>query len=182
MKAKPNSLLDKVVNQLSSSSATASNSTSAASTAQSAAAAISKYANYFTATAAQAVKAAAANANTVPMGAATAGIVGNPGGGAGARSTPIPPHLTIMPTNGNGPGGSGLSSPLLAGSNGGAASGVGMKRTDSLRAVDRDSTGPPSEAELSSTDGVLTLAAAERMLRWHAEAVGRVVQLSQSDV
>ena len=46
MKVKPNSVLDKVVNQLSASSSAATTS----STAQAAAAAISKYANMFTST------------------------------------------------------------------------------------------------------------------------------------
>ncbi|EIW65486.1 hypothetical protein TREMEDRAFT_46166, partial [Tremella mesenterica DSM 1558] len=86
LKAKPNSLLDKVVHQLSSSSSAATSS----STAQAAAAAMSKYANMFTASAERATKA------------------------------------------------------------------------------------------LQTTDGVLTVEMSERMLKWHAEAVGRIVELSPS--
>jgi hypothetical protein len=36
------------------------------------------------------------------------------------------------------------------------------------------------EDKVWETDGMLTLATAERMLKWHAEAVGRVVELSPS--
>ena len=36
------------------------------------------------------------------------------------------------------------------------------------------------EDKVWATDGVLTLEMAERMLKWHAEAVGRVVELSPS--
>jgi hypothetical protein len=39
------------------------------------------------------------------------------------------------------------------------------------------------EDKVWETDGLLTLQTAERMLKWHAEAVGRVVELSPaSDV
>jgi hypothetical protein len=168
MKAKPNSLLDKVVNQLSSSSSP-TNPTSTASTA------ISKYANYFTATAAQAVKSAAANANSSPMGVGTAGIAHSVATSNAGRSTPIPPHLSLMMPAGNAHHDGGLSSPVQSSPNPNAMP-TGMKRTDSMRGIDRDS------ASMPAADGALTLAAAERMLRWHAEAVGRVVQLSQSDV
>jgi hypothetical protein len=36
------------------------------------------------------------------------------------------------------------------------------------------------EDKVWETDGMLLLATAERMLKWHAEAVGRVVELSPS--
>lgn len=40
-----------------------------------------------------------------------------------------------------------------------------------------------SGLKLSSTDGLLSLSTAEKMLKWHAEAVGRMVDLSApSDV
>jgi len=36
------------------------------------------------------------------------------------------------------------------------------------------------EDKVWETDGALTIQTAERMLKWHAEAVGRVVELSPS--
>jgi hypothetical protein len=36
------------------------------------------------------------------------------------------------------------------------------------------------EDKVWEADGMLLLATAERMLKWHAEAVGRVVELSPS--
>lgn len=35
-----------------------------------------------------------------------------------------------------------------------------------------------SELHLTPTDGILSLTTSERMLKWHAEAVGRMVDLS----
>jgi hypothetical protein len=111
------------------------------------------------------------------MGVGTAGIVTSPVD----RKTPLPPHLTIM-TNPNGASSPGAaSSPVMANASPNLGSGSGMKRTDSMRGGPRDGGGA-AEDMVSKVDGGLTLAAAERMLRWHAEAVGRVVQLSQSDV
>jgi len=36
------------------------------------------------------------------------------------------------------------------------------------------------EEKVWATDGILTVEMAERMLKWHAEAIGRVVELSAS--
>lgn len=36
------------------------------------------------------------------------------------------------------------------------------------------------EDKVYESDGVLSLQSAERMLRWHAEAVGRIIELSPS--
>lgn len=178
MKAKPNSLLDKVVNQLSSSSP--SGQTTSTTTAQSAAAAISKYANLFTASAAQAVKSAAnANIHSSPGMGGMAYIPPQPQSNGitspTERKTPLPPHLTLM-TNTNGtpansrpasPGG--VHSPVIPSPN------PGLKRHDSMRGMADVVDDRPSKV-----DGVLSMLAAERMLRWHAEAVGRVVQMSQA--
>ncbi|ODO08976.1 hypothetical protein I350_02568 [Cryptococcus amylolentus CBS 6273] len=124
LEAKPNSLLNKVVHQLASSSSAASSATS--SSAQTAAQAIGRYANLFTST------------------------KDNPSG----TSTPI------------------VNAQAAAIAAGGAA-GV---RTD-LGNVNKG-----LEERVWSTDGVVTVGMAERMLRWHAEAVGRCVELSGGDV
>lgn len=55
-----------------------------------------------------------------------------------------------------------------------------MQRSDSVRG---DMVNKGLEDKVWAVDGVLTLEMAERMLKWHAEAVGRVVELSsQNDV
>jgi hypothetical protein len=39
---------------------------------------------------------------------------------------------------------------------------------------------PSEEEKVLESDGVLSLPVAEQILRWHAEAIGRVVELSQA--
>ncbi|ODN86325.1 exocyst complex component protein [Cryptococcus wingfieldii CBS 7118] len=124
LEAKPNSLLNKVVHQLASSSSAASSATS--SSAQTAAQAIGRYANLFTST------------------------KDNPSG----TSTPIV---------------NAQAAAIAAGGTAGA-------RTDAV------SKGLEDRDRVWSTDGVVTVGMAERMLRWHAEAVGRCVELSGGDV
>nr|XP_019008637.1 exocyst complex component protein [Kwoniella pini CBS 10737]OCF47418.1 exocyst complex component protein [Kwoniella pini CBS 10737] len=150
LKAKPNSILDKVVNQLQTSSSAATSS----STAQTAAAAISKYANLFTSK-------------------------------TGGTSTPIPgqqvkpygtnaAHLGVQ-------GGGGTKSAMLT--NGtqtpvAAEPRPGLPRQDTVLKGELINKGLEDKVWL--TDGVLTIEMAERMLKWHAEAVGRAVELSAS--
>ena len=136
LKAKPNSLLDKVVNQLSSSS---SNSTSS-STAHAAAAAVSRYANIFSSATERATKA---------LGTAT--------GPATAQQSPTmnKSHSAMIPNP--------------------AQPRPEPRRQDTL---DRQALTKGIEEKVWSTDGVLTVEMAERMLKWHAEAVGRIVELS----
>ncbi|WVQ74124.1 hypothetical protein IAR50_003715 [Cryptococcus sp. DSM 104548] len=122
LEAKPNSLLNKVVHQLASSSSAASSVTS--SSAQTAAQAIGRYANLFTST------------------------KDNPSG----TSTPLVNSQAAVI----------------------AAGGAGGVRADLVN--------KGLEDKAWSTDGVLTVGMAERMLRWHAEAVGRCVELSGGDV
>ena len=50
-----------------------------------------------------------------------------------------------------------------------------LSRANSLRG---DLVNKGLEDRVWAKDGVLTLEIAERMLKWHAEAVGRVVELS----
>ena len=150
LKAKPNSLLDKVVHQLSSSGSAASSS----STAQAAAAAISKYANVFTSSASQ------ANLNAKSVLSPTNGTSTKPA---------LPPHLAP-------PGGT--SSPSTrSGAMTPVGNRPGLSRAESMRGelVNRG-----LEDKVWATDGVLNMEMAERMLKWHAEAVGRVVELSSS--
>jgi len=143
LKAKPNSLLDKVVTQLSSSSSTSS------STAQAARTAIAKYANVFTS-------------------------AGNPSARVVSPSVPvksqIPGHLALRGTDTSGTR-SGAMTPTGP---------PGLQRSLSARG---DQINKSLEDKVWVADGVLNIEMAERMLKWHAEAVGRVVELSpQSDV
>lgn len=56
----------------------------------------------------------------------------------------------------------------------------GLPRSETMKG---DLVNKGLEDKVWPADGVLTLEAAERMLKWHAEAVGRVVELSPaSDV
>ncbi|WWC59401.1 uncharacterized protein I303_101956 [Kwoniella dejecticola CBS 10117] len=150
LKAKPNSLLDKVVNQLQTSSSAATSS----STAQTAAAAISKYANLFTSK-------------------------------TGGTSTPVPGHHpkpfgAHLGVPGGGPGGGTKSAMLTNGTQtpvaGEGRPGLGRQDT----ALKGELVNKGLEDKVWSTDGVLTIEMAERMLKWHAEAVGRAVELSAS--
>lgn len=133
LKAKPNSILDRVVNQLSTSSPAPT-----ANTTQGAAAAISRYANLFTSSASAAGRSlisAAENTNNP-----NAAIISPT---AQKAPLPIPSHLED-----------------------------GLTRSNSITR-----TGTPVD-DLNPADGVISAEMAERMLRWHAEAVGRVVELS----
>ncbi|WWD00439.1 hypothetical protein V866_007352 [Kwoniella sp. B9012] len=149
LKAKPNSLLDKVVNQLATSSSAATSS----STAQTAAAAISKYANLFTSKTGGTSTPSGLPAAHKPFGPNAAHLGINQGGGGGTKSA--------MLTNGT-------QTP---------AGEAGRDRQDGLRG---DLVNKGLEDKVWSTDGVLTIDMAERMLKWHAEAVGRAVELSPS--
>lgn len=152
MKAKPNSLLDKVVFQLASSSSAATSS----STAQAAAAAISKYANVFTSST-SAPKIASPNVSQNPMSPMATSKSG------------LPSHLAMM---------NGTSTPV---NRSGAMTPVGnrpgLQRGDSMRG---ELVNKGLEEKVWATDGILTVEMAERMLKWHAEAIGRVVELSAS--
>ena len=152
LKAKPNSLLDKVVHQLSSSSSAATSS----STAQAAAAAISKYANVFTSTAVSKNTASPAITNKEVLSPTLS-----------TRSA-LPPHLTGMNGAASPLPRSGAMTPV-----GGKSS--GLQRSDSVKG---GLVNKGLEEQVWATDGVLTVDMAERMLKWHAEAVGRVVELS----
>ena len=55
----------------------------------------------------------------------------------------------------------------------------GLQRADSIKG---DMVNKGLEDKVWATDGVLTMEMAERMLKWHAEAVGRVMELSVGDV
>jgi hypothetical protein len=147
-KAKPNSLLDKVVHQISSSGAS-----NTQSTAQSAAAAITKYANLFTSSAAAATSAAK---NAVNQGSMTSPTSSKPH---------LPGHLNVPRPDG---ARSGATTPSPGGR-------PGLQRQDSVRG---DAVNKSLEEKVWATDGVVTVETAERMLRWHAEAVGRVMELS----
>ncbi|WWD22172.1 hypothetical protein CI109_106663 [Kwoniella shandongensis] len=138
LKAKPNSLLDKVVHQISSSSTAATSS----STAQSAAAAISKYANLFTSSAASASARHGINSPVIANKA-------------------MPAHLR--------PGGADASGAATPSGR------PGVHRQDTLRG---DMVNKGLEEKVWPADGLLTIEMAERMLKWHAEAVGRAVELS----
>lgn len=142
MKAKPNSVLDKVVNQLSASSSAATTS----STAQAAAAAISKYANMFTSSSSSAVSAKVNSPATTTKPVLPAYLAGANGTRSGAM-TPV-----------NRPG---------------------LQRADSVKG---DLVVKSLEEKVFVTDGVMTVEMAERMLKWHAEAVGRVMELSAGDL
>jgi len=152
LKAKPNSLLDKVVHQLSSSSSAATSS----STAQAAAAAISKYANVFTS--------AAINKNNASPALASKEVLSP----TLATRPALPPHLAGLNGAATPIPRSGAMTPV-----GGRAS--GMQRSDSVKG---SLVNKGLEEQVWATDGVLTVDMAERMLKWHAEAVGRVVELS----
>lgn len=149
LKAKPNSLLDKVVSQLSSTSAGTSTST-----AQAAAAAISKYANVFTSSGAK-VNPSPINAQkallspTLPTKSALPSYLSH---GNGAAS-PVPRSGAMTPVGGR----------------------PGLQRADSMKG---EMVNKGLEDKVWATDGVLTLEMAERMLKWHAESIGRVVELS----
>ncbi|WVF69874.1 hypothetical protein IAT40_004656 [Kwoniella sp. CBS 6097] len=147
LKAKPNSLLDKVVNQLATSSSAATTS----STAQTAAAAISKYANLFTSSSTQ-NKASSPVVASKPFGPNAAHLGVNPN--AGARNTGADTGGTLTPSGGARPA---------------------MQRSNTLQG---DLVNKGLEDKVWATDGVLTIDMAERMLKWHAEAVGRAVELS----
>ncbi|WVR04528.1 hypothetical protein IAU60_001532 [Kwoniella sp. DSM 27419] len=146
LKAKPNSLLDKVVNQLATSSTAATSS----STAQTAAAAISKYANLFTSSGANR-SAASSSVQAKPFGP-NAAHLNIPG--TGARTTGADTGGTITP----------IGRP-------------GLQRQDTLKG---ELVNKGLEDKVWSVDGILTIEMAERMLKWHAEAVGRAVELSVS--
>lgn len=132
LKAKPNSLLDRVVNSMSTS---APNAVAPTSTAHAAAAAARKYANLFT-----------TSVNTAATSAFSSGPGSRPT--APARSTA---RLSIQ-------------------------SPQSLSRSDSQNRT----TDGPVEEKMFPADGLVTIPMAERMLRWHAEAVGRVVELSPS--
>ncbi len=142
MKAKPNSVLDKLVNQLSSSSSAATSS----STAQAAAAAIAKYANMFT-----------SSPSTAPN---------KPNISPSMTTKPaLPAHISLP--NGTR---SGVMTPVNR---------QGLQRADSVKG---EFVNKGLEEKVWAADGVLTVEMAERMLKWHAEAVGRVLELSAGDV
>ncbi|OCF42358.1 exocyst complex component protein [Kwoniella heveanensis CBS 569] len=154
LKAKPNSLLDKVVNQLATSSSAATSS----STAQTAAAAISKYANLFTSSSSH-NKASSPIVASKPFGPHAAHLAVNANTGGGARTTGADTGGTITPSGGARPG---------------------VQRQNTLQG---DLVNKGLEDKVWATDGVLTVDMAERMLKWHAEAIGRAVELSPpSDV
>ncbi|OCF37461.1 exocyst complex component protein [Kwoniella heveanensis BCC8398] len=154
LKAKPNSLLDKVVNQLATSSSAATSS----STAQTAAAAISKYANLFTSSSSH-NKASSPIVVSKPFGPHAAHLAVNANTGGGARTTGADTGGTITPSGGARPG---------------------VQRQNTLQG---DLVNKGLEDKVWATDGVLTVDMAERMLKWHAEAIGRAVELSPpSDV
>ena len=140
LKAKPNSVLDKVVNQLSASSSAATSS----STAQAAKGAIAKYANMFTSTSSSFKPSSSLNIPTKPI---------------------LPAHVAVP--NGTR---SGTMTPVNQ---------PGLQRADSIKG---DMVNKGLEDKVWATDGVLTMEMAERMLKWHAEAVGRVMELSVGDV
>lgn len=151
VKAKPNSLLDKVVNQL-------SNSQAGTSASQSAASAISKYANLFTMSAASAAASAASAAKNVA----------NNSGSAGAGIT-SPTATGSRQLQGSGSGAQGLKSPEVGK--------VELQRSGTQKGDAAGRKGEPEDKPLPA-DGVLSAQLAERMLKWHAEAVGRIVELS----
>ncbi|WVO14134.1 hypothetical protein L204_101765 [Cryptococcus depauperatus] len=125
--AKPNSLLNKVVYQLSQSGAAASGSTAQA------AAAISKYANLFTSSSlAQKDLPFTAQKKSLQMQTAS-------GSGTGTPSLKLTPQT-----------------------------------------LQADLVNKGLEEGTWEADGVPTVAMVERMLKWHAEAVGRCVELSSS--
>ncbi len=128
LKAKPNSLLDRVVGQVPTVQATA---------------AISKYANLFT--------------NTITSSASSAF--------SSDKKVPEKPARSVSRLSVQGLGGLATPRPSLS-------------RHDSLR------SGTESPVErVDPADGILAVPMAERMLLWHAEAIGRVVELSpQADV
>lgn len=142
MKAKPNSVLDKVVHQLSASSSAATSS----STAQAAAAAISKYANMFT---------SSNQSSSLPKPQITPDMSSRPA---------LPAHVVVP--NGTR---SGAMTPVHR---------PGLQRGDSIKGDLHKGL----EDRVFPADGVLTVEMAERMLKWHAEAVGRVMELSLGDV
>lgn len=137
LKAKPNSLLDKVVTQLSTSTTAASSS----STAQAARSAIAKYANVFTSAGTSVGKA------SMP-----------PQSPPSATRTQLSAGLSVSAAN------SGRASPMPS-QLGGTAQRADLTREGSVN-------------DPSPTDGVLRVEVAERMLKWHAEAIGRSVELS----
>lgn len=135
LKAKPNSLLNKVVHQLSTSSTTAGSS----STASTAAAAISKYANFF-----------------------TSGTTSSNNNSTGSPIVASKPNPFTRPHEGTA---SGAMTPI----------GRPVGKVEGFRG---DLVDKGIEDKVWESDGVLSLQLAERMLKWHAEAVGRVVELS----
>ncbi|GMK57608.1 hypothetical protein CspeluHIS016_0404420 [Cutaneotrichosporon spelunceum] len=128
LKAKPNSLLDRVVGQVPTVQATA---------------AISKYANLFT--------------NTITSSATSAFSSDKAKAPAPEKPARSVSRLSVQ-------GLQGLATPRPS-----------LSRHDSLR----NGTESPVE-RVDPADGVLAIPMAERMLRWHAEAIGRVVELSPS--
>lgn len=123
LKAKPNSLLDRVVN-----------SSAPAATVSAMTAGISKYTNLF-------------------ASSATSAFTSNTGGVAKPPAVPS----------------------RSASRAGNLTPRVTLSRADSHR-NGGDET--PEEDRLFPADGMITVDMAERMFRWHAEAIGRVVELS----
>jgi hypothetical protein len=136
LKAKPNSLLDRVVNSMSSTTGPTAASGSPSSTAHAMAAGISKYANYF--------------ASSVSSVSTTAASLKSP------IPTRSPARLSVQA-----PSPRPSLSPVDA-----------RTTTNSSTPVQQESVDP--------ADGQVTVEMAEAMLRWHAEAIGRVVELSAS--
>lgn len=126
LKAKPNSLLDRVVGQVPTVQATA---------------AISKYANLFT--------------NTITS-SATSAFSSDKGPKAPEKPVRSISRLSVQ----------------------GLTPRPSLSRHDSLRASGNGAESPTER--LDPVDGQLAVPMAERMLRWHAEAIGRVVELSPS--
>lgn len=132
MKAKPNSLLDRVVNSMSTSSTSPGANTNSP-TSHGLGAAMSKYANLF----ASSVSTAGSNL-TSPLPLRSS-----------ARLSMQTPSPRTVPSP-----------------------------SDSFR--NANDTTPGAEDKANPLDGQVTVEMAEAMLRWHAEAVGRVVELSPS--
>lgn len=122
-KAKPNSLLDRMVH---SSAPTAVNAVTAG---------ISKYTNLFATSASSAFSSSNSNSTKPAIPSRSASRAGN--------LTPRTP----------------------------------LSRADSYQ---RNGDETPEEERVNPSDGLVTVDMAERMLRWHAEAIGRVVELSPS--
>lgn len=127
-KAKPNTLLDRVVN-----------SSAPAATVSAMTAGISKYTNLFASSATSAFSSGTGSSAKPPVPSRSTSRAGNP-----LMSRPGTPRAPLS-------------------------------RADSYNRVGDDT---PEEERLYPADGVVTVDMAERMFRWHAEAIGRVVELS----